>query len=53
MLKACDLLERHPQLRPRDAVHAATMLNNGIESILTADSHFDNLAGITPVPIKA
>lgn len=53
MLTACDLIERHPQLRPRDAVHAATMINNGIESILTADSHFNDLSGIKAVPIKA
>lgn len=46
MLTACDLLERYPALRPRDAVHAATMLNNGIDSIMTADTHFDDLEEI-------
>lgn len=35
MLEICRLLERHPRLRMRDAVNAATMLRNGITSIVS------------------
>lgn len=47
MLTACELLERYPSVPTRDAVHAATMINNGIGSILSADSHFDDISEIT------
>ncbi|NJN83228.1 MAG: type II toxin-antitoxin system VapC family toxin [Caldilineaceae bacterium] len=30
----------------RDSLHAATMLNNGIERILSVDPHFDEIDGI-------
>lgn len=30
-------------LPPRDAIHAATIQNNSIDYILSADKHFDNL----------
>ncbi len=43
MEAACDLLESMPELPPRDAVHAATMLTHGITAIITADTHFDQL----------
>jgi hypothetical protein len=43
MEAACDLLERYPGIPTRDAVHAATMLNNGITTIITADGHFDGI----------
>lgn len=51
MLIACDLLERYPQIRTRDAVHAATMLNNGLDSIVSADGHFDDIEGIRRIPL--
>lgn len=47
VLTACELLERYPDLPPRDAIHAATMLNNGIGAILSADTHFDDISEIT------
>ncbi len=40
---ACDLLEATPQLPPRDAVHAATMLTHRVSTIITVDEHFENL----------
>jgi predicted nucleic acid-binding protein len=40
---ACDLLEATPQLPPRDAVHAATMLTHRMTTIITVDAHFENL----------
>jgi predicted nucleic acid-binding protein len=51
MLIACDLLERYPQIRTRDAVHAATMLNNGLDSIVSADHHFDDIKEIRRIPL--
>ena len=46
MALACDLIERHRGLPARDAVHAATMQNNGLETIISADTHFDRIPGI-------
>jgi uncharacterized protein len=42
----CDLMDRYPALPTRDAIHAATMLNNGISDIITSDGHFDAVRGI-------
>ncbi|HKH46717.1 MAG TPA: type II toxin-antitoxin system VapC family toxin [Thermoanaerobaculia bacterium] len=53
MLIACDLLERYPRIRTRDAVHAATMLNNGLDSIVSADGHFDEIEGIRRIPMAS
>ena len=44
--KALALLKKHPSINARDAVHAATMLNHGIEKILSSDPHFDAIPGI-------
>ncbi|HKI01950.1 MAG TPA: type II toxin-antitoxin system VapC family toxin [Thermoanaerobaculia bacterium] len=51
MLAACELMERYPSLPPRDAIHAATMINNGIGSILSVDHHFDDVVEITRLPL--
>ena len=42
---ALDLFDTHRStgLRPRDAVHAATMQNNGIADLISADKDFDLL----------
>jgi predicted nucleic acid-binding protein len=40
------LLKEFPSINSRDAIHAATMLNNGIEKILSTDPHFDLIKGI-------
>jgi len=42
----CDLMESTPELSPRDAVHAATMITHDVATIVTADPHFDRLANI-------
>ncbi len=47
--RAFNLLKMHPDIRSRDAVHAAVMLNNGLTHILSTDTHFDHIAGITRV----
>lgn len=39
--RALDLLKGFPQITSRDAIHAATMINNGIKEILSTDPHFD------------
>ena len=49
MNAACDLLESTPKLPPRDAVQAATMLTHEIVAIITADTHFDQLAQLKPI----
>jgi predicted nucleic acid-binding protein len=46
---ACALLGRIPGLTPRDAVHVATMRRHGIETIVSADVHFDGIPGIRRV----
>ncbi|MBI3584428.1 MAG: type II toxin-antitoxin system VapC family toxin [Nitrospinae bacterium] len=44
--KAMKLLKEFPSISSRDVIHAATMLNNGIEKILSTDPHFDVIHGI-------
>jgi uncharacterized protein len=44
--RALELLKQYPQITFRDAIHAATMLNNGIKEILSTDLHFDLIPGI-------
>jgi predicted nucleic acid-binding protein len=53
MLIASDLLKRYPQIRARDAVHAATMLNNGLDSIISSDHHFDDILEIRRIPLDS
>lgn len=50
MLRACDLLDRYPRLPVRDAIHVATMLNNGLQTVVSVDSDFDHVAAIRRVP---
>ena len=42
---ALDLFEKHQAagLEPRDAIHAATMRNNGLRWLISADKDFDKL----------
>ncbi len=39
--KALEILKRVNGITSRDAVHAATMIHNGIEEIISTDPHFD------------
>jgi predicted nucleic acid-binding protein len=39
--KALEILKRVNGITSRDAVHAATMINNGVKEILSTDPHFD------------
>ena len=49
VVRACELFRRHPRLSVRDALHAATMLENGLDTIVTADRHFDRIDGLRRV----
>lgn len=46
---AVELFEEYaPQgVVARDVLHVAVMRNNGLEQIISADAHFDRIAGIT------
>lgn len=39
-------------LRPRDAIHAACCIENGIDEILSDDSDFDGIAGLKRVKLE-
>lgn len=43
---ALALLDEQPDLHTRDAIHAATARNRGIELIVSADADFDRLPGL-------
>ena len=43
---ARDILADHPQLEPRDAIHAAVVLNHDLEAIISADRAFDEMTEI-------
>jgi len=49
MSGALDLLDAHPRLWSRDAVHAATARVAGLSSIISADRDFDGVEGIVRV----
>ncbi len=38
---ALSLMKKIPAITSRDAIHAATMMNNGIKEIISSDIHFD------------
>lgn len=46
MAEAIRLLEEHSGLSVRDAVHAATMLRNGLQTVASVDPDFDQIPGI-------
>jgi predicted nucleic acid-binding protein len=39
--KALEILKRVNGITSRDAIHAATMIHNGIKEIISTDPHFD------------
>jgi predicted nucleic acid-binding protein len=47
--RALGLFEKTESLTMRDAIHAATALNRGVELIVSPDSHFDEVAGLTRI----
>lgn len=44
---ARELLARYPRLDPRDAIHAAVALEQGLEGIVSTDRGLDGIAGLT------
>lgn len=46
MRRTMELLQQHPDVSVRDAVHVATMWNNGIRQIVSADRDFDRIGRI-------
>ena len=46
---ACELLRQYPRLSVRDAVHVGTMLRNGIKTVVSVDSDFDQVSEIRRV----
>ena len=47
ILVACQLLTQHTIIEPRDAVHAAVMLNHGMTQLYSYDRHFDRIPHLT------
>ena len=47
ILVAGALADRHPAVSSRDLVHAAVMVRLGVEQVVSADTDFDQLPGIT------
>ncbi|MDW8061880.1 MAG: PIN domain-containing protein [Nitrososphaerota archaeon] len=45
ILKAQDLMEKY-KLNPRDAIHAATAIENKIDTMVSYDRDFDNVIEI-------
>lgn len=46
---AIALMEEHQRLSPRDAIHAAVMLNNRLSEILSVDPDFDGIKEVRRV----
>ena len=44
--RARQLAACYPELRARDLIHAAVMLENGLSRIISTDRHFDRIAEI-------
>jgi hypothetical protein len=51
--KACELLRLYPELAVRDAIHAATMMQNGIHQLISVDADFDQIRGIRRIDPSA
>lgn len=45
-VEVCELLRRYPALSVRDAVHVSTILHNGITTVASVDSDFDQVSEI-------
>lgn len=49
--KAQELIEKY-NLKPRDAIHAASALINGINEIISDDSDFDNIKELRRIKLE-
>ncbi len=51
--RALELMKTNSAITSRDAIHAATMINNDIKQIISTDSHFDLIPGINRIdPVR-
>lgn len=46
LVESAEILRKNIPISPRDALHAAVMRKNGVNSILSSDTHFDLIPGI-------
>lgn len=49
MRRVVDLVEQYRTVRARDIVHVATCLEQGIDTIVSPDTHFDDISEITRI----
>ncbi len=49
LLSAVDLLRQYPRISVRDAVHAASMLRNGLRTVVSVDPDFDQISEVRRV----
>lgn len=45
-IRALDLMSKHEKLKPNDALHAASALEAGIDTMVSTDPDFDGIAGL-------
>jgi len=41
------ILERHPEMSSRDAIHVSIIRRHGIETVYSYDKHLDGIEGVT------
>jgi len=47
IMGAREVMASHPNLDPRDAIHAAVVIKRGFEGIISTDRGYDDVAGVT------
>lgn len=47
--KNFSLFEKYKDFPPRDSLHVAVMLNNGLNEIISTDKHFDKIKEVTRI----
>jgi hypothetical protein len=53
LLLSLEMHQRYPSLQARDSLHTAVMSNNGIQFIISADRHFDEVDEIERIDPSA
>lgn len=51
-LRSLQLMQKYPQLKPRDALHAATCMSIGISAIASDDSDFDAIKELERIQLQ-
>jgi predicted nucleic acid-binding protein len=49
VVRACEILRHYPRLSVRDAIHVGTMLRNGLQTVVSVNSDFDQVSEIRRV----